>query len=102
MPLFLAVIALILADSASAGRPSTLGMTCAEARGIVASRGAVVMSTGPHTFNRFVVSRSFCTLGEYAQPATAPTRDTPHCPLGYTCELGPPPWEDDDGFDRIR
>ena len=59
------------------------------------------MSTGPHAYDRFVASPRFCGLGEYAEPAAAPTRDTAYCRLGYTCELGPPPWEDE-VFDRFR
>lgn len=91
----LVFLLLLSADAASAQRPSTLSMTCAQAQALVVSRGAVVLSTGVHTFDRFVASPGYCMLGEYAEPAFAPTRDNPRCQLRYTCELGPPPWRED-------
>ncbi len=91
----LAVLLLLFADAAVAQRPDTLGMSCVQAQSLVASRGAVVLSTGPNTFDRFVASSRYCGLGEYAEPATAPTRDSARCALGYACRLGPPFWEDD-------
>ena len=93
------LLVLFAAGPALAQRPSTLGMSCGEARSIVASQGAVVLSTGRHTYDRFVATPGFCSLGEWARPATAPTVDARDCPLGYTCQSGDPPWErDDDGF----
>jgi hypothetical protein len=92
-------LALLVAAPAAAQRPSTLGMSCNQARGLVASHGAVVLSTGRHTFDRFVASPGFCALGEWARPSTAPTADAASCPLGYVCETGEPPWDwDDDDF----
>jgi hypothetical protein len=35
------------------------------------------------------VHGGFCLHGEYAEPAAAPTLDTPYCPIGYTCEYRP-------------
>jgi hypothetical protein len=85
---------LLFADAASAQRPNTVTMTCAQAQGLLASRGALVMSTGGHTFDRFVASGRFCEFDERVEPASAPTLDTPYCPLGYTCEIGAPFWWD--------
>jgi hypothetical protein len=74
-------------------------MSCGEARNLVGSTGAIVLSTGRHTFDRFVATPGFCSFGEWARPATAPTADTPQCPLGYVCQSGDPPWElDNDGM----
>jgi hypothetical protein len=51
--LALTVAFFLLATAAFAqSRPSTLRMTCAQAQGLVASRGSIVLSTGPYTFNR--------------------------------------------------
>src|SRR5690242_7086477 len=83
--LFLSALLLLATTAAEAARPSTLGMTCHQAQRFLASRGAVVMSTGEHTYNRFVVNEGYCEVAEWAEPATAPTRDARHCPLGYTC-----------------
>lgn len=97
MRTFLVAAAVVLSVSPTfAQRPSTLGMSCRQAQSLVASRGAVVLSTGRHTYDRFVASGGFCLSGEYADAAWAPTRDTAHCPLGYTCKGWPPPWLDDD------
>lgn len=65
--------------------PTTLTMTCAAARGIVASQGAVVLRTGPMTFDRYVRDSRFCALQEAARPAWVPTVDTTHCPIGAVC-----------------
>ncbi|MGO4526346.1 hypothetical protein AB4097_15955 [Microvirga sp. 2MCAF35] len=64
---------------------TTLTMTCAAARGIVASRGAVVLRTGPTTYDRYVRDSSFCALPETAQPAWVKTADAAQCPIGSVC-----------------
>jgi hypothetical protein len=66
-------------------RPSTEAMSCAEARGIVEQNGAVVMSTGRYTFERFVATPGHCMHGEQARRARAPTRDRGDCQAGYVC-----------------
>ncbi len=88
--LFLSTQVLLAPVAAEAARPSTLGMTCQQAQGMVASRGAVVMSTGKHTYDRFVASGGYCEVAEWAVWATAPTKDTRRCALGYTCTSTPP------------
>jgi hypothetical protein len=74
------------AQAAMAARPSTLGMTCAEAQATVARNGAVVLTTGEFTYDRFVAHSGFCEPSETADQAIAPTRDNDTCPVGYTCE----------------
>jgi hypothetical protein len=66
-------------------RPSTLNMSCGQARAIVASRGAAVLSTGTYTYDRFVSSRNFCEFNEVLEPVWVPSADTPQCPIGYRC-----------------
>jgi hypothetical protein len=84
-------IVLVLSVLASASsvqaqtRPQTPGMTCDQARGIVFSRGAIVLGTGGFTYDRFVRDSSFCEINETTEPAVVPTRDTPQCPVGYRC-----------------
>src|SRR5688572_7911596 len=86
------IIAVLLAGlSLAQARPSTLSMSCAQASALVASRGAILLSTGRHTYDRFVAGRRFCSLGEYADPAWAPTASG-QCRLGYICRPGKPPW----------
>jgi hypothetical protein len=81
-----AVVALsLIATGAYAQRASTLAMTCGQARGFVASRGAAVLGTGGYTYDRFVRDRSFCQPTETTRAAFVPTRETPGCFIGYRC-----------------
>ena len=90
-----AVLALmLLAGTAFGQRPLTLAMRCGEAQSLVASHGAIVMSTGRHTYERFVANPGFCLFGEYAWSAWAPTADARQCRLGYTCKPGRSPWHE--------
>lgn len=88
--ILLSALLVLATTGAEAARPSTLGMTCHQAQIMVASRGAVVMSTGKHTYDRFVASAGYCEVAEWAVWATAPTKDTRACPVGYTCTSIPP------------
>lgn len=83
-------IALLMAGDALAQRPYTPGMTCRQAQNLLGSRGAVVMSTGQHTYERFVVSGRYCEVAEWAYTAYAPTSDARNCPMGYVCKSTPP------------
>jgi hypothetical protein len=84
--LALTVAFFLLATAAFAqSRPSTLRMSCAQAQGLVASRGSIVLSTGPYTFNRFVAGGGFCFLGEVAEAEWVRTADSPQCFIGYKC-----------------
>ena len=84
--LTLTVVATLLATASIAeARPSTLGMSCGQAAATVARAGAIVLSTGVHTYDRFVVHNGFCLPGQKVKPAYAPTADSPTCGIGYTC-----------------
>jgi hypothetical protein len=82
----ISLIAFAVASPAAAARPSTLGMSCAQAAATVASSGAIVLSTGQFTYDRFVAHSGFCLPGEIGRPAVAPTADSPYCSIGYRCE----------------
>src|SRR3712207_8809967 len=62
-------------SSLAEARPSTLAMTCREAAALVAQSGAIVLSTGKHTYDRFVANAGFCPHDDWADSAWAPTRD---------------------------
>jgi hypothetical protein len=66
-------------------RPSSVRMTCDQARALVAARGAIVLGTGGDTFDRYVVHRGFCPVTDIIKPAWVPTRDVPQCMVGYRC-----------------
>lgn len=97
LSIFVASVGLAAASAgvaAAQGRPSTVNMSCAQARGIVASAGAVVLGTGGGTYDRFVNSRAFCTPSERTEPAWVPTRDSGQCFIGYRCEeITDVPWD---------
>lgn len=84
----LCILFSLIATAVSA-RPSTLSMTCREAQSLLESKGAVVMTTGVHTYNRFVAIVGYCMTAEWGYAATAPTKDDPSCPLGYVCSTVP-------------
>jgi hypothetical protein len=66
-------------------RLSTTAMSCNQAAGLVASRGAVVLGTGGYTYDRFVSDHRFCLRTETTDPAWVPAGDTPQCFVGYRC-----------------
>jgi hypothetical protein len=79
-------LVLVLAASTSAARQSTTTMTCGQAAATVAKAGAIVLTTGPNTYERFVATSDKCLEGELTEPATAPTTDSEACPVGYICK----------------
>lgn len=84
--LLAAVLSLSATATAAQGRPDTTAMSCRQAAGLVASRGAVVLSTGqPDLYDRFVRDQSYCTRERTTQPAYEPTADSPSCFIGYRC-----------------
>jgi hypothetical protein len=64
---------------------TTLTMTCAQARGLVASQGAVVLRTSPTTYDRYVRDASFCPVQQMVRPAWIRTADAVQCPVGGVC-----------------
>ena len=61
-------------------------MSCAQAQSLVARHGAIVMTTGRHTYQRFVAGPRFCDHWEVVRPEVQQTRDAPRCLVGYICE----------------
>lgn len=67
------------------GRPNTAAMSCGAAASLVATRGAIVLGTGPATYDRYVIDEGFCTRDEFTKPAFVPTVDNRQCFIGYYC-----------------
>jgi hypothetical protein len=61
-------------------------MSCRAAQGLVAAQGAVVFTTGPHTYERFVSGMRFCDRAETTEPGYAAAADTPRCFVAYRCK----------------
>ncbi|MEZ0172624.1 hypothetical protein [Microvirga sp. TS319] len=64
---------------------TTLSMTCNQARQLVAAQGAVVLHTGPTTYDRYVRDSSFCLRPFVLRPAWVRTADVAQCPIGGVC-----------------
>lgn len=73
------------------GRPDTRDYTCDEARNIVREEGAVVFTTGPNTYSRFVDHLGLCFRVQVTRPQFAPTIDDRQCFVGYECIDRMPP-----------
>jgi hypothetical protein len=80
------VIAILAASSIAEARPNATTMTCAEAAATVSRAGAIVLSTGEFTYDRFVADISHCMLRQTTGPGIAPTRDNPRCQVGFICK----------------
>lgn len=61
----LVFLSAVTASAAMAQRPSTLSASCREIRSMVKQSGAIVLSTGEHTYNRFVAHAGYCLPGEF-------------------------------------
>ncbi len=79
------VLALGFAMPVAEARVNTVNLSCRQAQDIVHSRGAIVMSTGRNTYDRFVADRSYCPFGDYVKRAYVPTRDRRSCDIGFIC-----------------
>ena len=86
----LTLIALLAATSFADARPNTTAMSCGEAAATVARAGAIVLTTGEHTYERFVAASTFCLGGEVTEPGLAPTVDSERCQVGYVCREAAP------------
>jgi hypothetical protein len=83
----LAAIAVSLAVTMEAGaRPDTRSMTCPQAKAFVKQNKAIVMSTGPSTYERIVIGQGLCSSTQIAKLIVAPTVDERKCKVGYTCQ----------------
>jgi hypothetical protein len=84
--LFAMTISVVGTSAIAQPRLSTVAMSCGQAAGLVASRGAIVLGTGGHTYDRFVSDGRFCLRNEKAEPVWVPAADTRQCFVGYRCK----------------
>ena len=82
----LVLLAAFAVPSLADARPSTTTMSCGQAAATVAKAGAIVLTTGPNTYERFVASNAQCLPGEITEAAQAPTTDSEDCTVGYVCK----------------
>ncbi|MCP4184696.1 MAG: hypothetical protein GY761_15495 [Hyphomicrobiales bacterium] len=83
--------AILLAGFAVAdARPNTVNLSCSQVKSLVRSHRSILLSTGRHTYDRYVVNVAFCPSGDYAKRAYVRTRDRNSCRIGYTCTMDNP------------
>jgi hypothetical protein len=81
-----AIVASLVTQAAWASDAAlTMGQRCSDVAALVDRMGAVVLSSAPHIYDRFVQGSSFCLRNEYPERATVPTVDSPTCFIGYRC-----------------
>lgn len=87
----IAAAAAVAATSAFAqGRPDSRTMSCDQVRAMIDERGAVVLTTGQHTYDRYVRNRWQCfSTAEVGVRAFISTRDTQSCQV-WRCEVVDP------------
>lgn len=78
---FAALLLLVFASGLAEARPDARAMTCEQARSLIEERGAVAMTTGRHTYQRFVAHRGYCLYSQRAGSVWTPTRDQAECRL---------------------
>jgi hypothetical protein len=66
-------------------RPNTAAMPCRAAAALVSASGAIVLSTGPSTYDRYVNGDRYCQRDEVSMPAFVRSADNPQCFIGYYC-----------------
>ncbi|MFZ1814267.1 MAG: hypothetical protein WBO55_05580 [Rhizobiaceae bacterium] len=79
------IFAMATSSIVHAARPDVRVMSCAQVRTMVASRGAVVMTTGQHTYDRIVAGIGLCGGDEELELKRVPAKDNPRCLAGYIC-----------------
>ena len=85
IPLAAMMVACAAVPAAAGERPATLAMTCRSINELVSASGQLVMSTGPHTYQRYVASAAFCDHAQAVAVSFAAALDTPHCPVRFIC-----------------
>ncbi len=84
--LTLSVLGLVsVASMAQAALVNTADLTSSQAKALVQDKGAIVLSTAPGLYDRYVANASFCAPDENTQRAYVVTKDSNHSLIGYTC-----------------
>lgn len=78
-------LTVLSAAAASAARPDARKMTCHQTQALINAQGAAVITTGAHTYMRFVSSNRYCFHPEVRSPTYVSTKDTNQCPV-FRCE----------------
>jgi hypothetical protein len=75
----LAGLLVVALTTGGEARPDARRMSCAEAQALIDREGAVVLTTGDHTYQRYVSGTAECGHMNAAQQASISTRDDRQC-----------------------
>jgi len=89
----LAALVAVAATGTALARPDTRAMTCAQTQNLIVRNGAVVLTTGRHTYDRYVAGAGYCSWPDVPTQTSVRTADTGHCPV-YSCQRVDPIWDD--------
>ncbi|MDD7910656.1 MULTISPECIES: hypothetical protein [Pseudovibrio] len=79
------LLVLALTSAAAQARPDVRTMTCQQAKDLVQQKGAIVLSTTAHNYDRYVAHRGYCSFDEVTQPQWVKTKDVEKCRIGSIC-----------------
>lgn len=88
MRAFIVMLLLVSSVADAQTRPDARNMNCGRASSLVHANGAIVLGTGPHTYDRYVSSVRFCPYPQVARPVWIATADEAQCFVGYLCADG--------------
>ena len=88
-----ATLVAVTAANSQSGRPNSNAMTCGQVQSMISQRGAVVLSTGQYTFDRYVANLNSCQHGEVLRWDYVPTKDNRRCRVSRCVD--PQPWRYD-------
>jgi hypothetical protein len=89
----LAVLLAATFTSGALARPDTRAMTCAQTQELILRTGAIVLTTGRHTYDRYVAAYGHCARPYVPTLTYVRTLDTSYCPV-YNCQYYQPLFED--------
>lgn len=79
------ITGLLISTTLAQARPDSRYMSCNAARSLVQGSGAVIMSTGAHTYDKYVKNHAYCNLDQALVRAYVPTSDQRRCKVGFRC-----------------
>ncbi|MET0312849.1 MAG: hypothetical protein ABW275_00495, partial [Hansschlegelia sp.] len=75
-----------LGATSAEARPYAPKMSCSSLQSLLKERGALVISTGPNTYDRYVSDSRYCQRTQRLVPEWIQSADKPDCGVGYTCK----------------
>jgi hypothetical protein len=83
-PIVVVGLFIMMIVTQASARPSASKISCAAINTRIASAGALVLDTGPATYERYVRDLRFCQASQITVPELIRSADNPQC-LVYRC-----------------